>query len=91
MADVSSSDGTEQPLVFYVPEATAVVSTGSTQRGFKLPAPAKVIGVEDGQLVQLYPGDPPFSPWDALTREQGRDIFGGPDWSGIMDYTCNEY
>ncbi len=83
-------DGTEPPLVFCTPEASAIVSTGATQRGFVLPAPSKVIGLDHG-MVSLYPGDPPFSPWDELVREQKRDIYGGPDWTGIMDYTNKDY
>lgn len=85
------SEGTELPLLFYVPEATAMVSTGSFEREIKVPAPTKVIGVGEGQLVQLYPGDPPFSPWDEITRDLRRDIFGGVDWFGGMNYTCKEY
>ncbi len=74
-------DGTELPLVFYVPEATAMVSAGSTDREFKLPAPAKVIGVGEGGLVQLYSGDRPFSPWGELTVD-GHGPTGACDWWG---------
>ncbi len=85
------TDGTELPLVFYVPEATAMVSTGSLEREIKLPAPTKVIGVEEGQLAQLHLGDTPIDPWSELTRDGWRDIIGGIDWFGGMRLTCEEY
>jgi len=79
-------DGTELPFVFYVPEATAMVSTGSTDHEFKLPAPAKVIGVGEGELVQLNLGDQPFSPWAELTIDDP-GITGACDWWGYGKYT----
>lgn len=84
-------DGTELPLVFYVPEATAMVSTGSLEREIKLPAPAKVIGCDKGQLAVLSPGDPPFSPWDELALGGFGDITGAVDWFGNINLTCREY
>ncbi|UCH50429.1 MAG: hypothetical protein JSV54_05245 [Chloroflexota bacterium] len=85
-------EGTDLPLIFYVPEATAMVSTGSIDRELKLPEPTKVIGVKQGEMVSLYPGDPPFDPWEEfLTRQGWRDIIGGIDWFGGMNYTCDEY
>ncbi len=84
-------DGNELPLVFYVPEATAMVSTGSFEREPKLPSPAKVIGAQEGELVQLYPGDKPFSPWSELTLPSWSWIFGGIDWFGHLNSTCTDY
>ena len=82
-------DGTDIPLVFYVPEATAIVTTGSVERETILPAPAKVIGGGDSQLVELYPGQP-FSPWrEGIPPEFS--IIGGIDWFGSMNMTCKEY
>ena len=46
-------EGTELPLVFYVPEASAMVTTGSLDQMLTFPAPSKVIGVGDTQLVEL--------------------------------------
>lgn len=85
------AEGTDLPLVFYVPEATAIVSTGSTERKIKLPPPAKVIGIERGKLARLYIGDSPFDPWSELTQDGWRDIIGGIDWFGGMSLTCAEY
>jgi len=56
------TDGTDIPLVFDVPEATTMVSTGSIEREIELPKPEKVIGQEKGQPARLYVGDPPFDP-----------------------------
>ncbi len=85
------TDGTDLPLVFYVPEATAIVSAGSLERELKLSAPTKVIGVEKGQLARLYLGDQPFDPWSEMGRDGWRDIVGGIDWFGGMHITCKEY
>ncbi|MEE9568419.1 MAG: glycine/sarcosine/betaine reductase component B subunit [Candidatus Binatia bacterium] len=79
-------DGTELPLVFYVPEATAMVNTGSTDREYKLAAPAKIIGVDEGGLVRLYSGDRPFSPWNEITVD-GHGPTGTCDWWGEGYYT----
>jgi glycine reductase len=85
------TDGTDLPLVFYVPEATAMVSTGSHEREIHMPAPAKVIGVEKGQLARLYVGDPEFDPYSELTRDGWRDILGGIDWFGGTKFICKQY
>lgn len=74
-------DGADLPLVFYVPEATAMVSTGSTDREFELRAPVKVIGVGEEGLVQLYSGARAFSPWSELTVDTNT-IAGACDWWG---------
>ena len=84
------SDGTELPFVFYVPEATAMVSTGSTDKEFKMPAPAKVIGIGEGELVQLYAGDRWFSPWNELTLDD-TCLTGTSDWWGGGNHTRIEY
>ncbi len=84
-------DGTELPLVFYVPEATAMVSTGSTDRDIKLPgSPAKVIGCKGGELVKLDPAEPFFSPWSEFAAEE-HNIPGGSDWWGGGCYNRTEY
>ncbi len=84
-------EGTELPLVFYVPEANAMVTTGSLERLIKVPTPAKVIGVEESELVEPRPDAPPFSPWSELTLDGYGEITGGVDWWGGMYYTCKPY
>ena len=83
------SEGNEIPLMFYVPGATAMVTTGSSQRTIKLPAPTKVIGGEDSQPVDLCPGDT-FAPWGEATVWRGF-INGGVDWWGGGYGTCEQY
>lgn len=83
-------NGTELPLVLYVPEATAIVSTGGHDRDTKLPAPAKVISAQQDQLVVLFPGDKPISPWSELIFT-GWWIQDGIDWFGGRHFTCIEY
>jgi glycine reductase len=85
-------DGFELPLVFYVPEATAILSTGSFEHEIKLPAPTKVIGVEDKtQLVTYQPLDQPYSPWDEFSPREWSRITNGIDWWGGMNLTCKTY
>lgn len=83
----------ETPLPFYVPEATAMVSTGSFGHEVKLPAPSKVIGCKEGELVNQFIGPEylPFSPWSEHTCQERGDITGGCDWWGSMYHTCKAY
>jgi glycine reductase len=82
-------DGNEIPLVFYVPEAKAMVSTGSLEREVGLPSPAKVIGGEDGGSVELASGEP-FSPSSEGIPPDFSLLGGGVDWWGAMRRTCKE-
>ncbi|MFQ5849671.1 MAG: glycine/sarcosine/betaine reductase component B subunit [Candidatus Binatia bacterium] len=84
-------DGNELPLAFYVPEATAMVSTGSFERDVVVPAPTKVIGVGDTRLVEVYAGDKSFSPWGEIRLPSSFLMTGGVDWFGYLNLTCTEY
>ncbi len=86
-----SSDGTELPLVVYVPEATAIISTGSHESEIKVSAPTKVIGVGEGELVSPEQSDKPISPWEGLTWNSYYHVTGGPDWFGAMKIAAKEY
>jgi glycine reductase len=83
-------DGTEPPFVFTVAEADAMVSTGSTDREYRLPAPKKLIGIKKGELVQLYAGDQWLSPSDELTLDD-TCLAGTTDWWGAGKYTRVQY
>ena len=74
------SQGTDPALLFYVPEATAIISVGSSHRELKLPAPTRVIGAEKGQLVTLAAAYAEFSPWSELTIPRALWIAGGVDY-----------
>ncbi|MFC2013790.1 glycine/sarcosine/betaine reductase component B subunit [Chloroflexota bacterium] len=84
-------DGTELPLVFSVPEATSIVSTGGMERELKLPAPTKVIGCEENNLIKLRPEDEPFLPWSEFVIDGRSHINGGIDWWGRLHITCKDY
>jgi len=86
-----SSDGTELSFPLYVPEATAIVSTGIHESEIKLPVPTKVIGVDKDQLISPEQGDKPFSPWDELTWNSYYNVTGGPDWFGTMNLAGKAY
>lgn len=81
----------EDALPFYVPEANAMVSAGVIERELRLPAPTKVIGALEGQLVSLREAYPPFSPWKETTLDANWGLTYGVDWWGGMNYTCKEY
>jgi glycine reductase len=83
-------EGTDLPLVFYVPEASTLISTGSFERDIKVPAPEKVIGASKGEVVQLF-ADPPIDPWEEITFPGWFCFTGGVDWLGHQDLTCMQY
>jgi len=85
--EYGGADGIEPALWFYAPEADAVISTSSLDRGHKLPAPTKVIGCEKGELVEPYPAEL-ISPWSELDVERMTLISGGIDYLGLMPHTC---
>ncbi len=89
--EYSGVNGTEPTLLFYVPEATAMVSSDSTDQAPKLPAPAKVIGAGDKQMVVLRPGDRPFLPWQEHVCNEEGVIAGGYDWLGRMNHLYKTY
>jgi glycine reductase len=83
-------DGTEPPFVFAVSEADAIVSTGSTDREYRLPVPKKLIGIKPGELVQLYAGDRWLCPSEELTLDD-TCLAGTTDWWGGGKYTRLQY
>ena len=82
-------EGTEVPLMMYVPEATAMVSTGSHERDFKVPAPAKIIGGKHSPLFQRYTEEM-IDPKSEFTAAPF-DYAGGIDYFGNMNLACKEY
>jgi glycine reductase len=85
--EYGGAEGKEQAQWFYAPEAVAMVSTSSLDRGHQLEAPAKVIGCEKGEIVEPYP-DEPIQPWDALFVERMTFMTGSIDYLGHMHHTC---
>jgi glycine reductase len=78
-------------MIFCVPEATAMVTTGSHETETRLPAPERVIGLSESGLIAPQQGDKPFSPWDELAWEDTRYVTGGIDWFGIGTLTAKEF
>jgi glycine reductase len=83
-------EGTELPLVFYTPEASAMVTTGSLDREIAFPTPTKIIGAGDTEIVELTVGDPCIAPSTSFVGDKGY-IQGGIDWWGGTRHTCEVY
>ncbi|OGP26919.1 MAG: hypothetical protein A2038_11090 [Deltaproteobacteria bacterium GWA2_57_13] len=83
-------EGTESPLVFYVPEASAMVTTGNLDRVITFPEPAKVIGAGDSDIVELAVGDPSIIPSTSFVGDTGY-VQDGIDWWGGTRHSCKAY
>ncbi|MFQ5852986.1 MAG: glycine/sarcosine/betaine reductase component B subunit [Candidatus Binatia bacterium] len=84
-------DGTDSPLLYYVPEADRVVSTGSRDRWLELPAPERVVGPSEQVHLLSYPGAPVVPAWNPLTLDARDIIIGGVDIWGRHSWTCSGY
>jgi len=93
--EYGGQNGEELPFPFTVPQADALISTGSQERYLELPAPKRVIGplISGKVLLDMdqVQGRPP-QPADVPLSLDGRDyIAGGIDWWGGNNYCCEEY
>jgi glycine reductase len=84
-------DGRDSPLLFYVAEADAVVTTGSLDRAVDLPAMDKVIGPYQEIKVLSYPGVPASAAGGPLSLEARDAIIGGADIWGERQWICRDY
>ena len=84
-------EGKESPVLFYVPEADAVVSTGSLDRPLDLPAMDKVIGPYEQIKIFPFPGAAPVSARGTLSLEARDVLMGGADIWGQGAWQCAEY
>ncbi len=84
-------DGVDSPLLYYVPEADAVVSTGSRDRWIELPEAETISGPCDEICVLSYPGAPLAPARAALTLDARDMIIGGVDNWGGDAWTCEAY
>jgi glycine reductase len=84
-------EGRDSPVLFYVPEADAVVSTGSLDKVLELPAMDRVIGPYDEIKILPFPGAAPVAAKGALSLEARDLLMGGVDLWGEGDFRCEEF
>ena len=86
--EYGGKDGVDSPLLYYVPEANAVVSTGSRDRWIELPEAERIIGPYEEIRVLSYPGAPSIPAHRAMTLDARDMIIGGVDNWGGGAWTC---
>jgi glycine reductase len=84
-------EGKESPLLYYVAEADAVVTTGALDRPLELPAVDRVIGPYREIKLLSYPGVPAVPASGPLSMEARDAIIGGADLWGQQSWKCVEY
>lgn len=83
--------GTDSAVLFYVPEADAIVSTGSLDRPIELPAMDRTIGPYNEIKVFPFPGAAPVPAKERLPMEARDAMIGGADIWGEQSWRCEEY
>ena len=89
--EYGGKDGVDSPLLFYVPEADAVVSTGSRDRWLDLPEAPQLVGPYDRVQILSYPGAPVALAQGELTLDARDMVIGGVDNWGKESWICNAY
>jgi sarcosine reductase len=89
--EYGGKDGVDSPLLFYVPEADAVVSTGSRDRWLELPEAQRLVGPYDRVQILSYPGAPVAQAQGKLTFDARDMVIGGVDNWGKEAWICNAY
>jgi len=84
-------DGKDSPVLFYLAEADAVVSTGSLDKVVELPAMDKVIGPYEQIKIFPFPGAAPVPARGALSLEARDVMMGGADIWGQGKFRCAEF
>jgi hypothetical protein len=84
-------EGKDSPVLFYLPEADAVVSTGALDRVLELPAVERVVGAYEQIKIFPFPGAPRFAAREPLALEARDVIIGGADIWGSGIFRCEEY
>jgi glycine reductase len=84
-------EGKDSPVLFYLPEADAVVSTGALDRTVELPAMDKVNGPYEQIRIFPFPGAAPVPAGGALSLEARDVMIGGADIWGEGRFRCEEY
>jgi sarcosine reductase len=89
--EFGGKNGIDSPLLYYLPEADAVVSSGSRDRWLELPAPERVVGPYERFKILTYPGAPLAEGLEKLTLDARDMLIGGVDNWGAQTWTCSRY
>jgi len=89
--EFGGKEGSDSPLLYYTPEADAMVSTGSRNRGIELPTPDRLVGPYEEVRILNYPGAPLFPARGPLSLDALDMIIGGVDLWGLQAFSCMEF
>lgn len=89
--EFGGKDGVDSPLLYYLPQADAVVSSGSRDRWLELPAPERVVGPYKEFSILTYPGAPVVPAMGEITLDARDMLIGGVDNWGSQSWRCNAY
>jgi len=84
-------EGKDSPILFYVNEASAVVSTGAQDRPMTLPEMERVVGPYKDFKIAPFPGSQPMSALGPLAIDSRDVIIGAADLWGQKYWRCAEY
>ena len=84
-------EGKDSPVLFYLPEADAVVSTGALDRTVDLPAMDRLIGPYAQIKIFPFPGAAAVPALGALSLEARDVMIGGADIWGSGKFRCAEF
>lgn len=83
--------GTDSPILFYVAEADAVVSTGTQDVPLTVPRMEKVVGPYLEFNILPFPGAKAVSALGPLELDSRETMIGGADLWGQKEWRCVEY
>jgi glycine reductase complex component B subunit alpha and beta len=89
--EFGGKDGVDSPLLYYLPHADAVVSSGSRDRWLELPRPERVVGPYQEFSILTYPGAPVVPAMGKITLDARDMLIGGIDNWGSQNWICNAY
>jgi len=89
--EFGGKDGVDSPLLYYLPQADAVVSSGSRDRWLELPQPERVVGPYKEFSILTYPGAPVVPAMGKITLDARDMLIGGIDNWGSQNWRCNAY
>ena len=84
-------DGTDLPLLYYVEEATAIVSTGTRDGWLELPEAEGVVGPYEQLQILSYPGAPVVPAGGPLSLDARDMLIGSVDNWGGQSWICRAY